>query len=197
MSNRASIHSILRTGPLDYWNGTLDYWNTKYLDNYATCTYLDTRVASFTSIASQRCWNIFTSHSVGTSWSNQTTPFSVALALIFMLVAQVLQWWRAGNETIVRVHDWGLMNRTLAYVYGPMYLTQWYQMVSKLSLRATFCPSCDSKFPVCIAWGQPLLDYHASLCSYVNRRPVRRKPGPSATVPSTTPLYHKDRGWDN
>ena len=145
MSNRASIYPQNRTtgllerntGLLEWMHGTLDYWNTKYLDNYATCTYLDTRVASFTSIASQRCWNIFTSHSVGTSWSNQTTPFSVALALIFTLVAQVLQWWRAGNETIVRVHNWAYEQDSCLCIWTYVSHT----MVSKLSLRATFCPS--------------------------------------------------------
>lgn len=29
----------------------------------------------------------------------------------------------------------------------------------------TSCPSCDSKFPVCIASGQPLLDYRSWMCS--------------------------------
>ena len=70
----------------EYWTSGMDAWNTGLLEyklswQLLVLRYLHLprhntlfiRVASFTSIASQRCWNIFTSHSVGISWSNQTT----------------------------------------------------------------------------------------------------------------------------
>ena len=82
------------------------------------------------------------------------TPITVALALIFtshMLIAQVLLWrtwkWDYSKASLL-----GFVNRTVAYdiVYIWIYTIS-HTMVSILSLRTTFCPSCDSKFPVCIA----------------------------------------------
>ena len=36
--------------------------------------------------------------------------------------------------------------------------------------RVTSCPSCDAHYPVCIASGQPLLDFNSWVCSTCKHR---------------------------
>ena len=86
-------------------------------------------------------------HPLVSPWS----PITVALALIFTLVARVLQWWRPWEWDYSKDTWLGLVNRTVAYVWIYTYISH---NDIKTSLRTTFCPRCDCKFPVCIAWGQ-------------------------------------------
>ena len=97
-------------------------------------------------------------HPLVSPWS----PITVALALIFTLVARVLQWWRAWEWDYSKDTWLGACEQDCCLCMDIyVYLTQWYQNFP----QDHFCPSCDCKFPVCIAWGQPLLDYHAWMCS--------------------------------